>query len=250
MDNIVQQSVVARLSQRPDTIDVGPFVIGWDPTTDSRYVSYATPRPTEPITAGDVTALVEAFRRIDRIPRLEYVPGCSPSLEPLLLAAGFAVEARHTYLACTPDSLVVPPDPEGFEVFEPETDADRHGGIVVQNEAFGGAATATPSDVARMARTQRTGGVVLVARSTTGEYAGAGQASPPGVGLVEVAGIAVHERFRRRGIAAALTAAITATAFERGAEAAWMEASGEESWRVYERVGFVPSGQRLYIALD
>jgi GNAT superfamily N-acetyltransferase len=250
MDISVQNSVVAHLSLRPQTIDVGPFVIGWDPTTDSRHVSYATPRPHATITPGDVTALVEAFRRIGRVPRLEYVPGCSPSLESHLLDAGFTVEARHEYLACTPDSLVIPPHPEGFEIFEADTDEDRHGGIAAQNEAFGGAATATPEDVARVRRVQRTGGVVLVARGNDGGYAGAGQASPPGAGLVEVAGIAVREPFRRRGIAAALTAAITAAAFKRGVAGAWMEASGPQSWRVYERVGFVPSGKRLYIALD
>jgi len=47
-----------------------------------------------------------------------------------------------------------------------------------------------------------------------------------------------------------LVAAITAEAFARGVEGAWLEASGPDSWRVYERAGFKPTGQRLYIALE
>src|SRR5690349_6559741 len=100
MENRVQQSVVAILSRRPETVETGPFVIGWDPGTDSRHVSYATPRPGAAVNAADVAALVAEFRRIDRVPRLEYVPGCCPELESLLLAVGFEIEARHTYLAC------------------------------------------------------------------------------------------------------------------------------------------------------
>jgi hypothetical protein len=37
--------------------------------------------------------------------------------------------------------------------------------------------------------------------------------------------------------------------FEAGADLAWLEASGDDSWRVYERIGFRPAGRRLYVAL-
>ncbi|MFI7249344.1 GNAT family N-acetyltransferase [Micromonospora chalcea] len=56
--------------------------------------------------------------------------------------------------------------------------------------------------------------------------------------------------YRRRGLASAITADITRRLFGAGTEAAWLEASGEESWRVYERVGYRPAGQRLYIAVS
>lgn len=250
MDSLVQKSVVALLSARPETVEVGPFVIGWDPTSDSRFVSYATPYADATVTGPDVTALVTAFRAINRVPRLEYVTSCAPDLEKHLLDAGFAIEARHRYLVCTPDSLTVPARPDGFEIVEPATDEERAGGLGALSEAFGGTLTVTPADIARSRRTQDRGGVVLVARSTDGTYVGGGQASPPGAGLSEVAGIGVRERFRRRGVAGALTAAITERAFARGIEATWLEAGGDESWRVYERVGYVPMGQRLYIALD
>ncbi|MBM0259860.1 GNAT family N-acetyltransferase, partial [Micromonospora sp. 4G55] len=66
----------------------------------------------------------------------------------------------------------------------------------------------------------------------------------------EVAGIAVRSPYRRQGLAGAITAAITRRLFTTGVEIAWLEASGEKSWRVYERVGYRPAGQRLYIAMD
>jgi GNAT superfamily N-acetyltransferase len=250
MDNIVQNSVIDQLSRRPKAVEVGPFVIGWDPTTDSRFINYATPRLDVVITAADVTALVAAFREIDRTPRLEYVISCAPGLEQQLLDVGFTVEARHHYLVCSPNSLTVPAMPDGFDITEPVTDEDRAGVVAAQNEAFGGEFTATPADIARVRRTQDNGGVVMLARSVDGAYVGGAQAAPPGAGVTEVAGIAVREAFCRRGIAGALTAAITARAFAAGAQGAWLEASGEDSWRVYQRVGYAPVGQRLYIALD
>jgi ribosomal protein S18 acetylase RimI-like enzyme len=212
--------------------------------------SYATPRLDATITATDVTALVAAFRKIDRVPRLEYVTRCAPGLEQQLLEAGFTVEARHQYLVCSPDSLTVPVTPTGFDITEPATDTERAGVVAAQNEAFGAEPTATAADIARVRRTQDNGGVVMLARGNDGAYVGGGQAAPPGAGISEVAGIGVREAFRRRGVAGALTAAITEHAFARGVRAAWLEAGGDDSWRVYERVGYVPMGQRIYIALD
>ncbi|NUT34260.1 MAG: GNAT family N-acetyltransferase [Hamadaea sp.] len=250
MDSIVQRSVVAQLRRRPEVVETGPFVLGWDPSTESKYISYATPLPGAPITAADVAGLVAAFRSVGRLPRLEYVVSSAPDLERELLAAGFTVEARHDYLVCTSDSLAVPPVPEGFALVAPESDDDIRGMIQAQVEAFGDEFPVGDGDIARVRRTTSQGGVVIMARSRAGEPVGGGQASAPSAGLAEVGGIAVREPFRRRGLAGALTAEIARRAFAGGVEAAWLEASGDDSWRVYERVGFVPTGKRLYISLE
>lgn len=250
MDLRVQNSVITQLEARPGVVSLRGFVIGWDPTTDSRYVSYATPKLGE-VTDSDVAELVAAFREIGRLPRLEYVPGFAPGLEQLLIDAGFTVEARHEYLACSPESLVIPPLPEGIVLSEPVSDEDRRDGYAVQSVAFGGDEVVSADDVARVRRGQENGGVVVIARETSsGACVGAGQASVPGAGLVAVAGIAVAETHRRRGIAGSIVAAVAAQAFARGVAGAWLEASGPDSWRVYERAGFKPTGQRLYIALE
>ncbi|MCO8273083.1 GNAT family N-acetyltransferase [Actinoplanes sp. TRM 88003] len=243
-------SVVANLSRRPAPVETGPFVIGLDPGTDSPHINYATPRPGAAITQADVADLVTAFHDAGRKPRLEYVTGCAPGLEALLIEAGFAVEERHDYLVCSTGSFDPAPVPDGFRLGAPVTDTQRMAMISVQNEAFGGAPTATVADAARVARQQAAGGVAIMAVDGNGGCAGGGQAVPPNGGVSEVAGIAVRPQCRRRGLAGAITAAVTARLFAAGADIAWLEASGTESWRVYERVGYRPAGKRLYIALD
>ncbi len=60
----------------------------------------------------------------------------------------------------------------------------------------------------------------------------------------------VREPYRRRGLAGAITAETTRRLFAAGAEVAWLEAGGAESWRVYQRVGYRPAGERLYLVMN
>lgn len=247
MDLRIQRSVVSNLRTRPKALEVGPFVAGLDPDTDSPYVNYATPLPGAAVTPADVDALVTAFTDAGRKPRLEYVTTSSPGLEGLLLDAGFTIEARHQYLVCTPASLTAPRVPEGLILAEPATDPDRRALLVALNEAFGEAPQASEADVARVRRTQEGGGIALAALAGD-ECAGGGQAMPPQGGVSEIGGIGVLAPFRRRGLGGAITAEIARRLFDRGVEIAWLEAGGDDSWRVYERVGFAAAGHRLYIS--
>jgi ribosomal protein S18 acetylase RimI-like enzyme len=248
MDLRIQRSVVSTLRNRPKAVEVGPFVAGFDPGTDSPFVNYATPEPGAVVTAADVAALVGVFFEAGLKPRLEYVTSSAPELEGLLLDAGFTVEARHEYLICTARTLNASVVPEKVRLERPGTDRERAAMAAVLNEAFG-APEATDADVARIRRNQDRGGVAVAAFAGAA-CVGGGQAMPAGGGVSEVAGIGVREAFRRRGVAGAITAEVTRLIFERDAEIAWLEAGGEDSWRVYERVGFAPAGKRLYISLD
>lgn len=250
MDVRIQQSVVANLSRRPTPVEVGPFVLGMDPTTSSPHINYATPRPGAAITGADVASLVAAFRAADRRPRLEYVISCAPGLEALLATAGFVVEARHIYLLCVPGAVRTPPALDHLDLSEPDTDVQRAALIGAQNEAFGGDPVASAADVARLRRQQGAGGVAVIAVTEGGTCAGGGGAAPPSAAVSEVSGIAVRTPYRRRGVAGAITADITRRLFATGADVAWLEASGEDSRRAYERVGYRPAGQRLYIAMN
>ena len=249
MDARIQQSVVVNLSRRPAPVEVGPFVLGLDPTTTSPYVNYATPRPGAAVTAADVTALVAAFGAADRKPRLEYVTSCVPDLEALLTAAGFVVEARHTYLLCVPETLASPPVPDHFHLCVPGADSQRAALIGAQNEAFGDESVPSEADVARLRRQQDAGGVAVMAVGDDGTCAGGGGAAAPVGAVSEVAGIAVRRPYRRPGLASAITAEVTRRLFGADTEVAWLEAGGEDSWRVYEHVGYRPAGQRLYLAM-
>ncbi|WBC08696.1 GNAT family N-acetyltransferase [Micromonospora sp. WMMA1947] len=104
--------------------------------------------------------------------------------------------------------------------------------------------------MARLRRQQDAGGVVVTAVTEDGGCAGGGGAAAPVGAVSEVAGIAVRAPHRRRGLASAITADVTRRLFHAGTEVAWLEAGGEDSWRVYQRVGYRPGGQRLYIAMD
>jgi ribosomal protein S18 acetylase RimI-like enzyme len=250
MDTRIQQSVIDNLSNRPLPILTGPFVIGYDPATASPGINYATPLRDARITASDVAELIEEFRAASLKPRLEYVVSTAPALEQLLLDAGFTVEERHDYLTCTPGTLDVPPTPEGFALREPASPDDRRAMIDAQNRAFGGDAEPSEADIARITRTQTQGGVAVMAVTSSSECVGGGLAVSPNGGVSEVAGIAVRPEFRRRGLAGAITADVTRRLFAGGAEIAWLEASGPDSWRVYERIGYRPTGKRLYISLD
>jgi ribosomal protein S18 acetylase RimI-like enzyme len=249
VDRRIQQSVVANLSARAAAVESGPFILGIDPATDNPNINYATPRPGAAITASDVEAMVGAFRSAGRKPRLEYVVDCAPGLEDLLVAAGFTVEARHEFLTCGPDSLVAPPAVDGLSVREPATREERAAMVAAQGEAFGGEFEVSDSDVDRLERLQQRGGFAQMAVTADGTCAGGGQAVPANGGVSEIAGIAVREPFRCRGLGGAITAGLARQIFDAGADVAWLEASGDDSWRVYERIGFRPAGRRLYIAL-
>lgn len=251
MDTNVQSFAVANLRRRPVVIETAGFVAGFDPSTTSPFINYATPLPGAEPTARDVAALIAAFRERGLKPRLEFAPDAAPAVEPALRAAGFSTEAVHEYLVCTPATLAVPPAGPGAPLVEtPATDEDYTAVDAALSEAFAGEFTSSPEGAARLRRTQEMGGAVRFVRSPDGGCAGGAMTSAPAVGTSELAGVGTRPAHRGRGIAARVTAALAETMFAAGAESVWLEYSGEGSQRVYERVGFRPQGTRLYISLE
>ncbi|MEU9481454.1 GNAT family N-acetyltransferase [Streptomyces sp. NPDC048191] len=250
----VQSFAVAHLRRRPAVREVGGFVVGFDPSTNSPYVNYATPVPGAEPTGRDVADLIAAFRERGLTPRLEFAPEAAPAVEPALRRAGFGTEAVHEYLVCTPATLAVPgPGPGSAEpvaVVAPATDADYTAVDTALAEAFGGEWAPSPEGAARLRRTEEGGGAVRFVRAPGGGCAGGALCSAPAVGTAELAGVGTLPSFRGRGIAAAVTSALAGTMFGRGARSVWLEYSGEGSRRVYERVGFRPGGTRLYVSLE
>ncbi|KOV56265.1 GCN5 family acetyltransferase [Streptomyces sp. MMG1121] len=237
--------------RRPAAREVGGFVAGFDPSTTSPYVNYATPFPgTEP-TDRDIADLIAAFRERGLTPRLEFAPDTAPAVEPVLRRAGFRTEAVHEYLVCTPATLTAPGSGAGpVEVESPVTDADYTAIDAALSEAFGGEFPPSPEGAARLRRTEEGGGAVRFVRAADGGCAGAAICSAPAEDTAELAGVGTLPAYRGRGIAAAVTSTLAATLFGRGARSVWLEYSGEGSRRVYERVGFRPGGTRLYVSLE
>jgi predicted GNAT family acetyltransferase len=71
---------------------------------------------------------------------------------------------------------------------------------------------------------------------------GAGLYTAPEFGLTEIAGVAVLPNHQRRGIAGAITAALTTAALDRGIQP-FLQFEHDEPARVYERVGYRQVGE-------
>ncbi|MFF7362225.1 GNAT family N-acetyltransferase [Streptomyces sp. NPDC008125] len=253
MDTHVQSFAVAHLRRRPVAVETGGFVAGFDPATPSPYVNYATPLPGARPTPDDVRALVGTFRERGLLPRLEFAPDAAPAVEAALRGAGFTVEEVHPYLVCTPATLIPRSSGGGGTALLVETPVSEEEYAAVDaalSESFEGAFAPTAHGTARLRRTQESGGGVRFVRAPDGSCAGGASCSAPAVGTAELAGVGTRPAFRGRGIAGAVTAALTGAMFGRGAESVWLEFSGEGSRRVYERVGYRPQGTRLYMRLE
>ena len=252
MDTNVQSFAVANLRRRPAVVETGGFVAGFDPGTASPYINYATPTPGAEPTRRDVAALIAAFRTRGLRPRLEFAPDAAPKVEPALRAAGFTVEEVHEYLVCSPATLTVPRAPAlamgPLEI--PVSDQDYAALDAALSEAFTGTFASSPHGAGRLRRVQENGGAVRFVRSPDGGCAGGASCSAPAVGTAELSGVGTRPAFRARGIATAVTAALTEAMFASGTESVWLEYSGEGSRRVYDRVGYHPRGTRLYMSLD
>ncbi|MFL6139923.1 MAG: GNAT family N-acetyltransferase [Frankiaceae bacterium] len=242
-------SYLLAVTTRGEHHRIGPFAVGLDRASANPFRNYAVPDDGAEPGPGDVAALVALFERHDRTPRLEYVPGRAPAVEPALLAAGFAVERLAPVLACARDGVRDLPPPPGFDLVEAVGDDDLLAVAEVQHEAYGEPVPPGPADVERLRRTVRSGGVVVLAReAATGDGAGAGLCTAPAAGVRELAAVAVRGRFRRRGIAGAVTARLAMLAQARGAATVWLEPAGEAEQRIYERAGFAVVGSKIAIA--
>jgi ribosomal protein S18 acetylase RimI-like enzyme len=249
MDNQVQIFSVASLRRRPVVVETGGFVAGFYPDSDSPYLNYATPLPGAQPTGQDVAALVGAFRERGLLPRLEFAPEAAPAVAPALRAAGFATEAVHEYLVCTPATLAVPDSPAARQVRIPATDEEYATLDAALSEAFDSAFPSSAAGAARLRRFQESGGAVRYAAAPDGSCAGGASCSPPAEDTAELTGVGTRAAYRGSGIGAAVTAAVAGAMFTQGAGSVWLEYSGDGSRRVYERIGFRPRGTRLYVSL-
>ncbi|WP_371799287.1 GNAT family N-acetyltransferase [Streptomyces sp. NBC_01707] len=249
MDADVQSHTRTLALRSPDHLRIGPFTVRHNPDWQLKYANYAIPDQGAEPTAADVQALIAAFRERDRMPRLEYLPGGAPAVEPALLAAGFTVENRAPILACSPADLLPPKPVDALVITEPATDAEFDAAARVQHHGYGGTGEPEGGEAAWLRNAAAGGGVAALA-TVDGVPAGVGGCSVPVDGLTELAGLAVADAFRRRGIGAALSAHLTATAFARGCRVVWLEPGDADVERIYAGIGYRRIGEKLNISLD
>lgn len=253
MDSDVQthvQDYVRTLALRSaGHLRVGPFTLRHHPEWTIPQVNYAVPDRDCAPTGAELAALVEAFHRLDRSPALEFLPAAAPALEPALLDAGFTVDRRAPLMVCTPGTLTAPAPVEGLAFTAPATDADVLAAARVQHHAFSGSGDPEPGAVDWLRDTPGRGGITALALADGTVPAAAGGVSPPADGLGELVGIAVAEPFRRRGIAAALSAHLTAEAFGRGYRMLWLDPASPDTERIYASIGYERAGERVDASL-
>jgi ribosomal protein S18 acetylase RimI-like enzyme len=244
----IQEALRHHAPRGRDSERIGPFLATFTRSTDNPYLNYAIPDEGSSASPTDVETLVATYQSRARKPRLEYIPGTAPAIEPVLLAAGFESDGRLPLMSFDKQvELVVP---AGIEIVSPGTDGEFRSAAETQWEAYGESGALSESAVDGLRRVADGGGIVLLARdAATGEPAGAGLCTPPYDGVTELTSVGVRSAFRRRGIAAALTNRLARAAVERGMTLVFLMAAGADEARVYARAGFVQRGEVLHISL-
>ena len=108
------------------------------------------------------------------------------------------------------------------------------------------------ADLARLVtpglRSSRVHLVALARDTASGRGVGGGLCAPPHGGVSELAAIGVRTPYRRRGIAAALTALLTRACPTVGITTPFLTPAGEAEERMYRSVGYRPVTEMLHIS--
>jgi ribosomal protein S18 acetylase RimI-like enzyme len=215
-------------------VPVPPFTAFFNEADSLKFFNYAVPDGDVEPSAEDIARLRAAFHEHERLPRLEWVEECAPRVAAVLAREGMAQELRAPLMGCTPGTLVHAGADVPELTISPVGDADLWDVKNVQRPAFGQPPVAPDEDPGDP---RARGGGSVLARSA-GEPVAAATWTAVIDGVSEVAGVATAERWRRRGLAGAVTAAAAREAFEAGAELCVISPGGDEAQRVYERAGF------------
>jgi ribosomal protein S18 acetylase RimI-like enzyme len=245
---VLQQAGRTRL-----LVEAGRFVAVIDRRTDSSWASFALPDPgawkAGPLDAhAFLPALREIFAHNGRQLRFEYFEDLWPGLAEELERAGFARTDRQPVLTCAPRELAAPATP-GITVRRlsaSDPDGELLAFLRIQAAAFGeGEGERGPgpghADIGRL-REELLAGAQRCSIGRLGqEAAGAGSALVAG-DVCEIAGIGTLSERRRRGVAAAISAALARDHFEKGGTLAWLTAGGDAAEAVYRGIGFQRTG--------
>lgn len=248
MNSRIQSYLRVAASYQRDIEQIGSFLTTFTPSNDNPFLNYAIPDDYATPSPANVTALIVAYEKRLRKPRLEYVAQLAPAVEGVLLDAGFRVEDYLPLMMCAPGAEQILSIPPSIELILPVSDADLLSTITVQYEAYGDS-TPDLKAVTRLQNSITAGGIAVLARiAATGEPVGAGICSVPSNQTTEIAGIGVRAAFRRRGVAGAITTRLVQEAFATGITVPFLMAAHEAEARIYARAGFSVIGEILHIS--
>jgi ribosomal protein S18 acetylase RimI-like enzyme len=228
---------------------IGPFTATFNLEDSNPYLNYAIPDDGAEPSAAEVAALVEAYERRKRRPRLEYFTSAAPAVEAALLEAAFSVEGLLPLMRLGDRGPRLIEPPADIELTAPASDVDFQAVAAAQAEAYGAPVPPPRRDVDGLVRGVAAGAIVVLARTVAGgEPAGGGLCTSPHEGASELAAVGVRPAYRRRGIAAAMTSWLARAAVAAGIDGLFLTAAGETEARIYARAGFVTRSGILHIS--
>ncbi len=245
----IQDYLRLAASRARDTQRIGPFLATFTTHDANHFLNYAIPDAGANPDVSAVYALIAAFHQRERTPRLEYLPDVAPAVQSVCVEAGFSVEDHMPLMVCPLFGLHAISVPAGITLLYPKSDAEIFDLISAQNEAYG-ESPPQPEAVARRQEFLDAGGIAILARDQlTGAGVGGGMCDVPWMLTTELTSVGVRAAYRRRGIAAALTAHLAQAAFDAGVTTVFLMAAHEAEARMYARVGFIRIGEVLGLTL-
>ncbi len=231
---------------------VGKFTL-FRPLGPWRFYARPMVGLTEDIVASDVELLRRRQRDLNLPEKIEWVVQTTPSLSDAARESGLSVVEYPLLVregGGRPD--VQPPEGVSIRLIE-AGDRDFARAHAVAAVGFGAEGTAVGTEGARerdahaaeyrpdvldfmRGRTRDGLSISYAALDETGPIA-IGTHQPVG-DVTEIVGVATLPAARRRGLAAAVTAALVADAARRGVGTMMLSADSDDVARIYERVGF------------
>ena len=163
----------------------------------------------------------------------------------MLLGAGLHVQAEQPLMVCTAGAFHARHSPDLYVHRLSATDADAVLDTYQSTAAEGFSGAGAP-EISEASRNRLRIELQCKARYAVmgwidDEPAGVAALSPMGP-IAELVGITTLPRFRRRGVASALTSELLADHFARGHDAAWLSAGDSIAQSVYQGIGFSNAG--------
>jgi ribosomal protein S18 acetylase RimI-like enzyme len=247
----ISSAVIRQAGRTRLLVEAERFLAIIDRRTASPWSSFALPDPglwkAGPLDAhASLPELREIFAHHGRELRFEYFEDLWPGLTDELAHAGFGRASRQPILTCTPRQLAAR-SVAGITVRRlnaSDPDEELLAFLRTQGAAFGedpGGAGPGPSDIGRL-REDLLAGARRCSIGCIGQQAAGAGSALVAEDICELAGIGTLPERRRRGVATAVTTALTRDHFEKGGSLAWLAAGDEAAEAVYRRIGFHPTG--------
>ncbi len=180
--------------------------------------------------------MVETFKAHHRIPRIECAARATPELESALLQAGFKKEHELVLMACTREAFKPRPNLSlDIRMLGPKDDVRQY--YDTANKAFEIALPIGDSRRLKEDADKETGPLNIAIAYVDGKPAGCACLGP----TWELSGVGVLAKYRRRGIASAVSTLLMEEHF-RDHDLVWLTAEDARAEALYMGLGFVNVG--------